>query len=181
MEKRELAGLVFICIIIFGSLVAFKQPAEKQEPLTKPAQEQPKSVIPIKSEPEPYSPKTHEIILKDESATPDYLVINKGDTVVWKNQGVNRRRLWIDEEVYSDPFDPGQSYSHTFTEVGDHIFRDVFNGLVRGAIVVKSLPAIQITGSFLKGFTTTQKTIVGIQFTIFLFAIGILIYTLRKK
>ncbi|OGM01563.1 hypothetical protein A3K72_02095 [Candidatus Woesearchaeota archaeon RBG_13_36_6] len=183
MEKRELIGLIFICVIIFGSLIAFRKPTEKEEPTLQPQTEQPKNieVIEPKSEPNHYSPKTYEIILKEESATPDYLTINKGDTVVWKNTGSNRKRLWIDEEVYSDMMEPGQSYSYTFTGIGDHTFRDVFNGLVRGAIVVKSQPSIQITGSFLKGFTETQKTVVGIQFTIFILAVGVLIYTLRKK
>ena len=176
MEKKELIGLIFICIIIFGSLMAFRKPEQEEQVVQ---QEQPKAVE--VTEPEPYSPKTHEIILKETSATPDYLIINKGDSVVWKNQGANRRRFWIDEEVYSDLLEPGQSYSYTFIELGDHTFRDVFNGLVRGAIVVRSQPTIQITGSFLEGFTTTQKAIVGVQFTIFLLAIGVLIYTLIKK
>ncbi len=173
-------GIIFICVIIFGSLIAFKKPVQEEQTV-EPEQEQPKNVEVIEPESPTYSPKTYEIILKEASATPDYLTIKKGDTVVWKNTGSNRKRLWIDEEVYSDMMEPDQSYSYTFTETGDHTFRDVFNGLVRGAIVVKSQPSIQITGSFLKGFTETQKTVVGIQFTIFILAVGVLIYTLRKK
>jgi len=179
MEKREVLGLLFICIIIFGSLIAFRKPA--QEEAVQPEQEQPKNVEVIEPEPQPYSPKTYEVVLKEDSATPDYLVINKGDTIVWKNAGANRRRFWINEKIYSDLLEPGQSYSYTFTKLGDHTFRDVFNGLVRGAVIVKSPPTISITGSFLRGFTETQKKVVGIQFIIFILAVCVLIYSFRKK
>lgn len=173
-----MAGLAFIFIIIFGSLMLFR---EKQEEFTiEPTPEQPAAVL---AEAAPNMPKTHHIELGEDYAKPDYLVINKGDTVVWTSvkSGTNRRRFWIDEEIYSDLLDPGESYSYTFNEAGDHTFRDVFNGLVVGAIVVKSPPVIQITGSFLKGFSRNQRKVIGIQFLIFVLAVGILLFSFRNR
>lgn len=177
MEKREVRGIFLILCVIVITILVFRQPAP--EPAAEPVKEEPKVVEVV--ELEEYKSETHYIELGEDYSKPDYIVINQGDTVVWKNVGNNRRRFWINEEIYSELLEPGETYSYTFTIVGDHTFRDVFNGLVRGAVVVKSQPAIRITGSFLKGFTETQKRMVGIQFLIFVLAVGILIYTMLKK
>ena len=177
MDKKEIIGLAFIFIVVIGSLILMSKP---QEEAVTPVVEQP---APPEPEPEPYQSKTHNIKLGEDYAEPDFLSIRIGDTVVWENVGGgnNRRRFWIDEEIYSDLLDPGQAFSYTFEELGDHTFRDVFNGKVVGAIVVKPQPVIQITGSFLEGFTQKQKTMISVQMGIFLLAVVILAYTLIKK
>ena len=177
MDKKEMIGLFFIIAVVIGSLI-FMNKQVKQE-IIAPEVEQPAEI----KEPEPYKPKTHNIELGEDYAKPDFLSVRVGDTVVWKNvgEGNNRRRFWIDEELYSDLLEPGQSFSFVFEELGDHTFRDVFNGKVVGAIVVKPQPVIQITGSFLEGFSQKQKTMISVQIGIFLLAIVILGYTLVKK
>ena len=174
MDKKEIIGILFIVVVVVGSVILMSNRVGEVEPVV----EEPAYVAP---EPEPYQPVTHTIELGDDYAKPDHLSIHQEDIVVWTNAGANRRRFWINEEIYSDLLDPGQSYSYTFNELGDYNFRDVFNGNVVGAIVVKQQPKILITGSFLEGFSQTQKTIVGVQFAIFLLAIVILVYTFFKK
>lgn len=168
-------GFFFILAVVIGSIILVNRPVEE---VIVPGIEQPAVVEP---EPEPYQPETHTIEIGADFAKPDYLSIRQEDIVVWKNVGYNRRRFWINEEIYSDLLEPNQTYSYTFDELGDYTFRDVFNGKVVGAIVVKQQPMIQITGSFLEGFSQTQKTIIGVQFAIFMLAIMILGYTFIKK
>lgn len=168
-------GFFFILAVVIGSVILLNRPVNE---VVVPEIEQPAVIEP---EPEPYQPKTHTIELGEDFAKPDYLSIRQTDIVVWENVGNNRRRFWINEEIYSDLLEPNQTYSYTFDELGDYTFRDVFNGKVVGAIVVKPQPMIQITGSFLEGFSQTQKTIIGLQFGIFVLAIMILGYTFIKK
>ncbi|MFH1399687.1 MAG: hypothetical protein ABIG95_06270 [Candidatus Woesearchaeota archaeon] len=177
-DPKKLIVPAIIMIVFFAVMfMLIKQPAEipMAEQPAQPTQEQPELI----AKPEKLLPKTYTIILREESATPNKLTIYVGDTVVWENLGANRRRFWINEKIYSELLDPQQAYSYTFRETGEYYFRDVFNGLVTGTIIVKARDS-SITGNFWKILPTQYKGVLGLQLLVLVLAVFLTLHQYKK-
>jgi plastocyanin len=178
MEKRFLLGLAIGMVLIFTMSYLYRningaasagpvveQPSDIPGPAANPS-------LDAQETAEPQAPSSWDVMLKEESSSPDTLIINVGDSVVWTNYGANRRRFWIDEETYSDLLEPGQSYTYTFTTPGIHTFRDVFNGNVHGVVEVRESGSL-ITGNLLRGISSKYRWPLLAQFGVLV--IGVII------
>ncbi len=163
MKRGFAAGMVFLSlffslsIIIMSYFTLFYDPAlDYYTEMPKP----PEKEVPAPVEqPEIIEKTIHVIELKDNSANPRSITVDSGEKVTWVNKGTSRRRFWIDESIYSETLDPGDNFTYTFTEHGEHSYRDVFNGMISGVVKVNGQ---QITGNLL-GITGIYKDIFGIQ------------------
>jgi len=190
MQKREKIGVAIIAVVFVGLVVfsyLFNSQSgesvlpETQQPLPVETQEP----APEFTEPPQILPQTHKINLGEDYADPQHVTVFRGDTVVWTNKGANRRRFWIDEKIYSDLLEPGESYSYSFPSEGEHTFRDVFNGKVKGTIKVQQPPSVGITGYFLRNVPHQYRGVIGAQLVVQAFilvmALLISIYIYGKK
>lgn len=181
MEKRVLIGLVMACVV-FAVLQLIMSAVQVSDITIQsaPNQEQPKAIeVPINiPKVQVNEPATHKILLYEDSVDPAEMTIKQGDTVKWTNMGANRRRFWINEEIYSDLLEPEQSYSYTFNEPGEHTFRDVFNGLVRGTIKVESSDSV--TGNILQNIPGKYRNVLGVQLVLLASALILILYPYKK-
>lgn len=83
------------------------------------------------------------VSLKDLSFQPDVLTIKKGDTVIWKNEDRRIRQIMsgappvMTDDFISPEIDTGQSWSHTFDEVGEFPYHDMKIPNQLGRIIVE--------------------------------------------
>jgi plastocyanin len=71
--------------------------------------------------------------------TPDRIVVDPGDTVVWTNKDSGQHQVVADQGRFpsSAPLQANQAYSYTFTRSGTFGYRDGFNQKERGTVVVR--------------------------------------------
>ncbi|MBS1267102.1 MAG: hypothetical protein MAG795_01073 [Candidatus Woesearchaeota archaeon] len=192
MEQKWVNSILIVCIllVVFQVLSTYMHYSNKRElekglepeSVIKPQVENPEAVENLKSEESQInSPKTFEIFLYERSVKPKTLVIMQGDKVKWTNKGKNRRRFWINEEIYSDLLEPEQSYEYVFDKKGTYSYRDVFNGLVRGNVTVKKREINPLTGNILKNVPTKYKTIVGAQIVLLAIGVALFLYPYKSK
>ena len=64
------------------------------------------------------------VIALDNSFRPDVVVISVGDEVLWENRGINEHDvLYVEGDdwgVEVEEFQPGDAYSHVFTQPGEY-------------------------------------------------------------
>ncbi len=187
MEQKWVNSIIFICIILVVFQVLSTYVHYANQPKPDPLLEKPEEVqiqneeVKDLADPVVHLPETHQILLYEQSVDPENVIIKKGDTVKWTNMGKNRRRFWINEEIYSDLLEPEQSYEYTFEKSGDNIYRDVFNGLVRGNITVEKKEIDQLTGNLMKNIPPKYKNIVGAQLLLLLLGLALFVYPYKTK
>lgn len=82
--------------------------------------------------------KTHTVVLKGMKNTPATLVVNVGDTVVWKNEDVvphtaTDRRKRFD----SGSIEPGGSWSYVADRKGTYFYYCAYHPNTRGKLIVR--------------------------------------------
>ena len=104
-----------------------------------PVMEEPKEDVELLSE--------AEIEIKNWKFYPEEIIISPGTTIVWvNNDSVPHKPVAYDRIFYSSRLEPGDKYSFTFTNAGEHRYFDaVFPKSGRGKIIVKEEP-LPITG-----------------------------------
>lgn len=82
---------------------------------------------------------TVEIDSLDNTFRPEHAQITVGTEVVWRNRGRNVHNvLPIDGDewgVQVDDFGPGDTYAHTFTEVGSHPYYCSLHGTTTAGMI----------------------------------------------
>jgi plastocyanin len=76
--------------------------------------------------------------------SPDRLVVDAGDTVVWTNKDTAQHQVVADQGKFpaSPVLQANQTYSYTFARSGTYSYRDAFNRNERASVVVKEGIAI---------------------------------------
>ena len=152
-----LVVLVVILIVIFS--FSFKENTEennkieqyKVEEITPPEDIQVEETgnVPVMEEPKEDVELLGEveIEIKNWKFYPEEIIISPGTTIVWvNNDSVPHKPVAYDRIFYSSRLEPGDKYSFTFTNAGEHRYFDaVFPKSGRGKIIVKEEP-LPITG-----------------------------------
>jgi Cupredoxin-like domain len=88
------------------------------------------------------SPATKSVALTRSGFVPARVTIAAGDTVTWTNNDTVNRSVVSDSGLFSSGIlDPGESFSHTFTERGTFRYRDGTRTRIRGTVVARATPA----------------------------------------
>jgi plastocyanin len=76
--------------------------------------------------------------------SPNRVVVDPGDTVVWTNKDSSQHQVVADQGSFpaSPVLQPNQTHSYTFTKSGTFGYRDAFNRNERGTVVVNEGVAI---------------------------------------
>jgi plastocyanin len=85
--------------------------------------------------------KTIEVDIKSFAFDPKTIAITKGDTVVWTNMDAAPHRVISDigsvkTELDSQTLAKGDSYSHTFSELGTYAYHCSIHTSMKGEIIV---------------------------------------------
>lgn len=83
---------------------------------------------------------THVVEMLDFEFSPKDIVIKKGDTVTWINNGEGRHFVMTSSGkrlLDSGIVEPGESYSHTFEDVGRHKYFSPIYTSVTGTVTVE--------------------------------------------
>jgi plastocyanin len=86
-------------------------------------------------------PKTIEVDIKSFAFDPKTIAITKGDTVVWTNMDAAPHRVISDigsvkTELDSQTLAKGDTYSHTFSELGTYAYHCSIHTSMKGEIIV---------------------------------------------
>ncbi len=81
----------------------------------------------------------HNIVITDYMFAPSQLIINVGDTVVWKNNGMMGHTVTSDSgsEMSSPTLASGASYNHTFSTTGTYNYHCSIHSSMTGVIIVQ--------------------------------------------
>ena len=81
----------------------------------------------------------HNIVITDYMFAPSQLIINFGDTVVWKNNGMMGHTVTSDSgsEMSSPTLASGASYNHTFSTTGTYNYHCSIHSSMTGVIIVQ--------------------------------------------
>jgi plastocyanin len=82
--------------------------------------------------------KTATVSIKDYAFDPPNLTVAPGTTVTWVNNGQTSHTVTADNGAYdSGPKQPGQSYSHTYTESGTYAYHCEIHPSMKGTVTVR--------------------------------------------
>ena len=89
----------------------------------------------------PTGPKTIEIDIRSFAFDPKTIAITKGDTVVWTNMDAAPHTVTSDvgsakNELDSPTLGKGDTYSHTFNEIGTYAYHCSIHTSMKGKIIV---------------------------------------------
>jgi plastocyanin len=81
----------------------------------------------------------HNVVITDYMFAPSQLIINSGDTVVWKNNGMMGHTVTSDSgsEMSSPTLSSGASYNHTFSAAGTYSYHCSIHSSMTGVIIVQ--------------------------------------------
>ncbi len=79
---------------------------------------------------------THTVTMEDDRFAPATLVIDVGDTVVWRNDGDLTHTTTSADNWDSGDLEPGGSFTFTFTRAGRYEYLCLHHDEMRGVIVV---------------------------------------------
>lgn len=69
---------------------------------------------------------------------PAEITVKPGTTVIWNNQDIDHTVTFSDIDVESGVFSRGETFEHTFTEVGEFDYRCEIHPTMRGTIIVEN-------------------------------------------
>lgn len=78
------------------------------------------------------------VTIPDFSFQPASITIQRGATVTWRNDATVAHHVVSDTNVFSSPvLNPGQTYSHTFTQPGTYPYHCAIHPSMTGTITVQ--------------------------------------------
>ena len=85
------------------------------------------------------NPVSHDVEISGFSFSPSTLTISVGDSVIWTNMDSATHTITSDSgnELDSETFSNGNSYSHTFTTAGTYAYHCNIHTSMKGTIVVE--------------------------------------------
>lgn len=125
MNYKWITGLIILVALISGC--TSKSPNETQQPvITAPPPVQTTVSLPMSA--------TVENV--DFSFYPPEIVIARGGTVTWKQKDFDKHTV-TGSGFDSGELSQGQTFSHTFTEVGTYEYRCNLHPVMKGKVIVK--------------------------------------------
>ncbi len=108
-----------------------------------------------------YVPKANEFIVEITRGefSPKIVTVKKGATVTWINKDTKSHKVAArDRTFYGTKLSPGDTYSYTFEEAGEHEYFDViFYKTMKGTIIVDDDNVLGATGYFAAGFASGRN------------------------
>jgi plastocyanin len=92
------------------------------------------------------NPPAGTVVIHDLEFDPSAVTVSKGTRVTWSNQDQIPVQIQTDSfgttptvpgQFSSEPLNPGESYTHTFADVGTFTYSDPFHPYMTGSVVVK--------------------------------------------
>jgi plastocyanin len=92
------------------------------------------------------NPPQGTVVIHDLQFDPPAVAVAKGTTVTWVNKDQIPVQIQSDDfgttptvpgQFASEPLNPGESYTHTFADVGTFTYGDPFHPYIKGSVVVK--------------------------------------------
>ena len=82
---------------------------------------------------------THNIEISGFAFLPASLTISRGDIVIWTNEDSTPHTITSDsgDELDSETFRKGETYSHTFNEIGSFDYHCAIHPNMKGEIIVE--------------------------------------------
>jgi plastocyanin len=134
--KKIILILVVIVILLVGGIFFFKNTFSNADfPNNNVNSET--GLINRDSNAEVGMPKTYRISISDFSYNPTSLIIKKGDIVIWTNMDDVKHTVTSDSgnELSSELFGNGESYSHTFENSGTFNYHCIPHPQMKGSII----------------------------------------------
>jgi plastocyanin len=86
------------------------------------------------------------IYVQDLAFDPSAVTVTKGSTITWTNKDQIPVQIQTDDfgttptvpgQFSSEPLNPGESFTHTFTDAGKFTYSDPFHPYMTGSVAVK--------------------------------------------
>lgn len=143
MVKRLIIGI--ITIVVIAGIVLFIDFSENNEMPSSETQTPPVSENENAGSTDTHPsgesriPKTYNVEIRDFAYSPSSLLIQPGDTVIWKNKDSVGHTVTSDsgDELDSSLLGNGDSYSYKFTTIGNYAYHCTPHPYMKGTVIVE--------------------------------------------